>query len=245
MFQVAKQNRVFQDVISQIEEAILSGEIKIGEKLPAERKLTEMFETSRGTIREALRVLEQKGLISIKTGTNGGAIVESVKTEKVSESLDLLIRSQSLQLNHISQFREDVEGNVTYLAAKNVVKEDIPILEKIVGRVKEAVDAGIDKWDDYIKADNDFHTELARIAGNPIYESIIKTVHENINRYYDAFLSKEDERMEENYQDMAEILKAVSKKEAGIAQELARSHVRRFNEFMKNNSSEDSSLHSE
>lgn len=239
MFQVAKQSRVFQDVISQIEEAILAGEIKVGEKLPAERKLTEMFETSRGTIREALRVLEQKGLISIKTGTNGGAIVESVKTEKVSESLDLLIRSQSLSLNHIAQFREDVEGNVTYLAAKNVVSEDLPILKEIVEKVKVAVEAGLPMWDEYIAADNEFHTELARIAGNPIYKSIISTVHENINRYYDRFLDKEEERMNENYQDMVEILKAVERKEAGIAQELARSHVRRFNEFMEKNMGKD------
>lgn len=235
MFQVAKQNRVFQDVISQIEEAILSGEIKVGEKLPAERQLKEMFETSRGTVREALRVLEQKGLISIKTGTNGGAIVESVKTEKVSESLDLLIRSQSLSLNHIAQFREDVEGNVTYLAAKNAKTEDLPILKKIVERVETAVEAGLPMWDDYINADNDFHLELARIAGNPIYISILSTVHDNINRYYDRFLEKEDERMKENYQDMVEILKAVERKESAKAQELARSHVRRFNEFMEKN----------
>lgn len=235
MFQVAKQNRVFQDVISQIEEAILSGEIKVGEKLPAERQLKEMFETSRGTVREALRVLEQKGLISIKTGTNGGAIVESVKTEKVSESLDLLIRSQSLSLNHIAQFREDVEGNVTYLAAKNAKTEDLSILKKIVERVETAVEAGLPMWDDYINADNDFHLELARIAGNPIYISILSTVHDNINRYYDRFLEKEDERMKENYQDMVEILKAVERKESAKAQELARSHVRRFNEFMEKN----------
>jgi len=235
MFQVAKQNRVFQDVISQIEEAILSGEIKVGEKLPAERQLKDMFETSRGTIREALRVLEQKGLISIKTGTNGGSIVESVKTEKVSESLDLLIRSQSLSLKHIAQFREDVEGNVTYLAVINAKEKDLPVLRQIVERIKKAVDAGLPMWDDYISADNDFHMELARIAGNPIYISILSTVHKNINRYYDQFLDKEDERMKENYQDMVEILKAVERREPGIAQELARSHVRRFNEFMEKN----------
>ena len=51
MFQQAKQNRVFQDVIDQIQEAILQGKLKAGDKLPAERELKEMFKTSRGTLR--------------------------------------------------------------------------------------------------------------------------------------------------------------------------------------------------
>lgn len=233
MFQIAKQSRVFQDIIYQIEELILSGELKVGDRLPAERQLKDMFQTSRGTLREALRVLEQKGLISIKTGTNGGAFVESVTTEKVSESLDLLIRSQSLTLNHIAQFREDVEGSVTFNAAKNSTTDDIKSLKEIVAKVKKAVDGGISCWDDYIEADDEFHMELARIAGNPIYQSILKTVHSNIGRYYDRFLDKEQERMQKNYQDMADIILAIENKDAEKAQLLARLHVRRFNEFME------------
>jgi len=60
MFRAAKQSRIFQDIVDQIQEAILSGSVKSGTMLPAERELKEMFETSRGTLREALRVLEQK-----------------------------------------------------------------------------------------------------------------------------------------------------------------------------------------
>lgn len=58
MFQEARQNRTFQNVIDQIQEAILQGRLKAGDKLPPERELKEMFNTSRGTLREALRVLE-------------------------------------------------------------------------------------------------------------------------------------------------------------------------------------------
>ncbi len=235
MFKVAKQNRVFQDVIYQIEDAIFQGKLKVGDKLPAERTLKEMFQTSRGTIREALRVLEQKGLISIKTGTNGGAIVENVSTGVISESLDLLIRSQSLSLKHLAQFREDIEGNVTSLAAQNASENDILKLKKIVEKVKIAVEGGVKLWDDYIEADNEFHMQLAHIAENPIYISIIRTVHENINRYYNRFLEKENERMQENYQDMCDIIEAIENKDSNKAQLLARTHVQRFNKFMEIN----------
>ena len=61
MFQAAKQTKVFQDVVMQIQEAILDGRLKTGDTLPSERQLKGMFNISRGTLREALRVLEQKG----------------------------------------------------------------------------------------------------------------------------------------------------------------------------------------
>lgn len=234
MFQIAKQNRVFQDVIFQIEDAILQGRLKIGERLPAERALKEMFGTSRGTIREALRVLEQKGLISIKTGTNGGAYVENVSIEKISESLDLLIRSQSLTLEQIAQFREDVEGNVTFNAALAADNKGIETLKKTVEKVKNASEEGIVSWGKFIEADNEFHMQLAKIVGNPIYISILRTVHENINRYYDRFLEKEEIRMKENYEDMRGIIAAIENKDAEGARLIARSHVKRFNQFMEN-----------
>ena len=53
MFQQAKQNRVFQDVVDQIQEAILQGKLTPGSRLPAERELTDIFKASRGTLREA------------------------------------------------------------------------------------------------------------------------------------------------------------------------------------------------
>ena len=73
MFQAAKQTKVFQNVVTQIEEAILDGRLKTGDTLPSERQLKELFSISRGTLREALRVLEQKGLIEIKPGVGGGS----------------------------------------------------------------------------------------------------------------------------------------------------------------------------
>ena len=59
-FRAARQNRIFQDIVEQIQEAILSGQYQTGDVLPSERELKETFQTSRGTLREALRVLSKK-----------------------------------------------------------------------------------------------------------------------------------------------------------------------------------------
>jgi DNA-binding FadR family transcriptional regulator len=96
MFGKAKQNRVFQDVVDQIQDAILQGTLKPGDKLPPERELTEMFGASGGTLREALRILEQKGLITIKAGVAGGAVANALTTDQASRRLDLLTRYQKV-----------------------------------------------------------------------------------------------------------------------------------------------------
>ena len=70
LFRKAKQSRIYQDVVEQIQTAILDGEIEAGAKLPSERDLCDLFQTSRGTLREALRILEQKSLIEIRLGVS-------------------------------------------------------------------------------------------------------------------------------------------------------------------------------
>ena len=233
MFQQAKQNRIFQDVINQIQEAILKGELKVGDKLPAERELKEIFKTSRGTLREALRVLEQKGLIAIKTGVNGGAFVKPVTTHQVSESLDLLVRYQRVSLKDLAEFREGVEGIVTGLAAERAKKEDIQYLINLLKEAKIHIDEGVSHWDEFIRADNTLHMAMAHIAGNPVYQSVLQTVHDNINRYYDQFLPKEEGIMRENYQDLCGIVKAVEDRQADKSRILAQDHVHRFYRFME------------
>src|SRR5260370_15912541 len=70
-----KRQRVYESVAEQIRQAIFSGQIEPGHKLPPERELARQFQTSRVALREALRALEQEGMISIKRGFGRGACV--------------------------------------------------------------------------------------------------------------------------------------------------------------------------
>jgi len=235
MFREAKQNRIFQDVVDQIQEAILQGRLKAGNKLPPERELIDTFKTSRGTLREALRVLEQKGLITIKTGVSGGAFVKALSIQQVSESLDLLIRYERVSLRDLAEVREGVEGIVAGLAVERVKSEDIQYLKKLLADAKTHLDEGASGWDNFIHVDNQLHMALAHIAGNPIYESVLQTVYDNIHRYFDQFLPREEELLRENYQDLCEIVKAVENGQAAQAHLLVQNHVYRFNRLMEEN----------
>ncbi len=233
-FRKAKQSRIFQDVVDQIQAAILDGQIQPGDKLPSERELGDMLGTSRGTLREALRVLEQKGLIEIRLGVGGGAIVKGPSGEQITESLAMLIRNQKVSLHHLAEFREDVEGTVAGMACAYASDEEIRRLEKLIDAAKACWEAGATKWPEFVRVDEKIHMYIARIAGNPIYEFILKTVHDNIHIYYDRFLPCGSNELNENYEDLRKLVSAVVDRNAAQAVETARAHVRRFNRYMEN-----------
>ena len=203
------------------------------DRLPGERKLKEIFKVSRGTLREALRALEQKGLITLKTGIQGGAIVCSLNGEQVSESLDLLLRYQKVSLKELGEFRELVEPLVAAKAVQKAKKEDIRQLTSIVESIKNHLNASEPKWDKLITEDTKFHLTLAQIAGNRVFESVLSTIYSNINHYFDQFLPRDIKILKGIYKDFCEIVKAIEEGNSNQAGKIILSHVKRFNQMMQ------------
>jgi len=231
-FRAARQNRIFQDIVEQIQEAILDGRYQIGDVLPPERELKETFQTSRGTLREALRVLEQKGLIEIRLGVGGGAFVKGSISEPMVESLALMLRYRKISLRHLNEFREDVEGIVTARAAERAEESDIKKLDGLLSEAAKIVMNGEDRWLEFLEIDKQFHQEVARISRNPIYIFMHNVIHDNIQAYYDEFLPPNEEILKENYRDLSDIFTAIKNREPDQACALVQNHVRRFFEHM-------------
>ncbi|MEE4111927.1 MAG: FadR/GntR family transcriptional regulator [Desulfobacteraceae bacterium] len=234
MFKAAKQTRIFQDVVEQIQETILSGKLMPGEMLPSERELKEMLQVSRGTLREALRVLEQKGLIEIKLGVGGGAVVQDISYDQINESLALLIRYQKVALCHLTEFRVGVEGRVSALAAERATPADVIHLKSLLEQARQFAENGSDFQKEFVAVDKQIHLFLAEITGNPVYLSLHHTIHDNIDQYYETFLVMKQREMEENFTDLNNIINAVERKNADEARQLAEAHVLRFNHYMEN-----------
>lgn len=239
IFRKTKYNRVYEDLVEQIETAILDGKLKAGDKLPPQRELVEMFQTSRGSLREALRVLEQKGLIDIKLGVSGGATVKKVDTDQVTESLGFLIRHQEVTLDELEEFREGVEGDVAALAARHADKEDKKRLEKLLSHSEKLLEAGVDKWEAYVENDRLIHLAIAEIARNKVYLSVVKMVHNNMDNYYDHLPIREEIVLQANYDNLKDIVEAVREGNEKDARALARKHVRLFHRHMDEKENEE------
>ena len=183
-FKKMKKIKSYQNVVDQIQSAICDGSLKDGDKLPSEMKLTKMFDTSRGTIREALRVLEQKGLISVKTGVKGGPIVKEANTIPMSESIALLISHQKVSLQHLAQFRKILEGHIAAQSALMAGKNEINQLKAILKEAKMHIKTKPSGWEEFHKMDAMFHMVLAKIAKNPLIEANLQSIHDNIQIYF-------------------------------------------------------------
>ena len=233
MFQKVKQKRVYHEVADQIEEAVISGLLKPGEKLPAERKLVERFDISRRTLREALRIVEQKGLIEIKVGSRGGAFVKDLTTAPISESLGLLIRSKKISLRELAEFRLDIESLVAGRAARRATSEDVDSLKDLLVKGESLLASNRFNWRAFMEVDQRLHLTLARIARNSIHEFILKTIHENINRYYESYLPKDKKIWKQSYLEMRPLVKAVEDGDVKKAFSLAQEHVKRGDRLME------------
>jgi len=222
-----------QSVIGQLEAAIVEGRLKPGDKLPPSHRLQADLQVSRGTLREALRVLEQKKLIEIKKGMGGRAVVRAVTTNQMSEGLAMLIRSRNVSLEHIAQFREGIEADVATAAAQRATAVQAADLQTLVEDARRHLDRGKDGWDAFVRSDEAFHLELARITGNPVYVSVLESIHANIHRYYQDHLPWKETVMRENLKDLEDIAAAVTKQQHAKAGRIAKDHVRRFNRHMQ------------
>ncbi|WDP91400.1 MAG: FadR family transcriptional regulator [Desulfobacter sp.] len=230
MFKKAKQSRVFQDVVEQIQDAILSGKLEPGTRLPAERELKDMFNTSRGTLREALRVLEQKGLIEIKLGVAGGAIVKQIDAEPVMQSLALLIRSGDVSLDHLSEFRIKIEGSIVELAAQRATDEDIQTMEDLFQKAKTCYEE--EDWQGFLKTDEAMHAYMGTMSRNPVFQFLQQSIHDNIHNYYEYYLPMNRERTLENLTDLEKLIAALKARDGRTASSLIMDHVDKFSRKM-------------
>jgi DNA-binding FadR family transcriptional regulator len=102
-------------------------------------------------------------------------------------------------------------ARVSDCAAKRRSNADISQLKKLVEEARKCVDGGTSQRDAFIDIDKQIHMTLARVAENPIYISVLHSVHDNIHRYYDQFLSMEGPELQENYQDLRDLVDVVEK----------------------------------
>lgn len=234
-FKKMKPLKSYQHVVDEIVTAICDGSIKEGDRLPSEMKLTQLFDTSRGSIREALRVLEQKGLVAIKTGVKGGAKVLAPTTKPMSDNLAILIRQQKVSLGHLAEFRKMMEGHISEQAARKAEKEDVIELECILKEAAAHIKTKPSGWKTFHQLDAKFHQALARIAKNPLVQANLSAVHDNIQVYFHQYLPWSEVLLNENYRDLCDIASAVEKKDSAGARRIAEEHVSKFNRLMEEN----------
>lgn len=168
-FQPVRQARISEKVLTQLKQAILEGRYLPGEKLPSERELCQQFEASRVVIREAIRALELTGFVSLRQGPSGGAFVQELTLNHLSNAFMDLFLAGKLSANGLVEARLHIEPEVTRLAALSMDSESCRRLETAFNE-EHARNISHATW---VSRNLKIHYLLARMCGNPIYEAIL------------------------------------------------------------------------
>jgi len=162
-FQKIERLRLSEQVANTIEEAILSGSFGIGSNLPSEQRLADQFGVSRNVVREALKFLQERGLIRILNGS--GAFVAPPDAGITSSALGRYLRLTGAysSIQNLYEARRTIEGTNARLAAERADEQDLEILADCIRRMQEHA-GSIEKWS---QADLEFHLAVAKATHNP------------------------------------------------------------------------------
>src|SRR5918992_6037570 len=158
----ARRGRLRDRAADQILDMLISGGMNPGERLPPERELCERLGVSRTVVREALNLLEARGLISIEHGR--GAVISGGNTDAVRDTLGLILRVRPKALWELLEIRKILEVEIAGLAAERVEEEDVRAMRVQLERMAASIDAPRG----YVDADVEFHTLLAGAARNGV-----------------------------------------------------------------------------
>ena len=151
-------------IVAQIKTLMFSDKIQVGQKLPPERELALRFKVSRVVVREALKSLEQSGLVEIRTGSGGGAFAVSDLHIPFFYAVYDLMNAGKLQGPHFWEFGEIIERAGARLAAANATEEDVKRLRMLNRKLKENEGDA----EALLRNNWEFHLALAQVSGNPL-----------------------------------------------------------------------------
>lgn len=222
-FKPIKQTRASEEVLAQLKEAILRGQVKAGDKLPSERELTEQFRVSRGVVREAIRVLEMTGFVTMRQGPAGGAYVTDTNFDHLSNGFLDLYLGNKLSIPELNQVRMLLEPEVARLAALRVTPQYAQRLQSAIEAEREpSAD-----YDERMERMTQVHFILAEMCGNYLFEAIVNAIIRLTHQIVDA-VKPEDHNALHGVGEHDEVAQAVIEGDAEGAARAMTAHLENF-----------------
>lgn len=225
-----RQPRLAEMVADGLRNRILSGELQDGAMLPKQDDLLAEFRVSPPSIREALRILETEGLITVQRGNIGGAIVHRPQQSKAAYMLAMVLQSRAVDLRDLQTALRDLEP-VCAATAANRPDRETTLLPKLKANIDQS-HAHIDDADIYIGLARRFHVELVAGCGNETMALIIGALEALWSAHVDRLARRPVQhgafadraiRMA-TLRDHEKLYRLIAKGDAAGAEKLAREH---------------------
>jgi GntR family transcriptional repressor for pyruvate dehydrogenase complex len=194
-----------------------------GDRLPNEAAMLERFQVGRASLREALRILEVYGLISLRSGPGGGPVVTAADAHNVARAFSLYLHVSQARIGDLVEARMFIEPMVARMAAENRDPDALRRLEQAM-----AEEASIPDHDDaYVAAANNFHYAVTTMTGNAVVDLVATALKElYTTRFVSAGLASQTTEPTTIRNEHREIGEAILAGDADTAERLMREHMR-------------------
>ncbi len=223
-----EKHSIQKQVIVEIRDLINSKNLEPGDKLPSERMLSEKFNVSRGTIREAIQKLELYGLL--KSIPQSGTFIANIGVIAMNGMIDDILRLEEPDFKTLVETRILLELKTSRLAAKRRTEEDLVVLKKALDAYEEKVLNG----EDAVQEDLLFHLAIAKVCGNATMNTfmliITPEIITNFGKYHicdatQAFIGIEEHRL---------IYEAIKEQNPQLAKKRMKQHFKELYKYCYN-----------
>jgi GntR family transcriptional repressor for pyruvate dehydrogenase complex len=220
-----------QRIERTLENAIREKKLVIGSKLPTEREMCESFGVSRTALREALRRLSARGLITIQKGS--GMYVSEIHIEDAIKTLDLYydLKFDQNLLSQIIEVRYIFEPEIAMLAAANRSEKE---LEELASNIIEFEACDPDNTQKEADLDNRFHLTITKATLNPILQITMEPIYSLLPRMRNYIYGNIEGEREHTLKSHRELLEAIRKREGESARLIMKDHLERTREIYHN-----------
>lgn len=223
MFKKIKQNRMYENILNQVLEAIFRGDLKPKDKLPSENELTKIFGVSRVTVREALRALEQLGVVEVRQGSLGGAYIREMDLDTVVGQIGNALRMTNVTFRHLADARANLE--------EIILRKSIPskMDDKDFWRLENNIAAAESHFKENrnrerLLANFEFHTMIAEMTGNPIIILMHKLIVD-LSFYFFENVKPSVSMIQKTFEDHKEIVDLLKQGEFEKASYICSRHI--------------------
>jgi GntR family transcriptional repressor for pyruvate dehydrogenase complex len=213
---------LYEGVANQIEKMILDKTLKVGEKLMPETTLAKEFGISRNILREAFKILRERGLIDVKSGD--GVYVAAPEISILTNIFSRFISFENISIKNLYEFRTAIESKAAELSAKNSTDDEILHMEKIINSMENNY-KDLRKW---AEDELEFHLAIAKSSRNPLFYSFLSPISNYLLEFfYKGREFKKDESITEGIEGHKEIINAIKRKNKNIARKAMIKHLER------------------
>lgn len=217
-----KKQKVHEIIIGRIKESIESGELKPGDKLPAERDLAAMFSVSRGPIREALSVLASKGIITVKPGS--GIFLNHNDKDELFSLFDSILNDGEQDIFELLELRIGVESYAAFFAAQRRTVQDLKRIKSALDQMESSIKQG----ELAVEEDFAFHTAIIEASHNSMMINTFKLISDIfIQGVYQARIDalKIPGKTEEVFVEHRLVYEAILASDAEMARKAMADHI--------------------